>query len=83
MYIIKKIKNTINGDYMNLNIRSDIKEKLKEENINSLKKVIDDSIDKEELILPGLGVIFEIIWKNINDSEKNNLVKVFIDNIKK
>ena len=83
MYIIKKIKNTINGDYMNLNISSDIKEKLKEENINSLKKIIDDSIDKEELILPGLGVIFEIIWKNINDSEKNNLVKVFIDNIKK
>lgn len=83
MYIIKKIKNTINGDYMNLNIRSDIKEKLKEENINSLKKIIGDSIDKEELILPGLGVIFEIIWKNINDSEKNNLVKVFIDNIKK
>ena len=83
MYIIKKIKNTINGDYMNLNIRSDIKEKLKEENINSLKKIIGDSIDKEELILPGLGVIFEIIWKSINDSEKNNLVKVFIDNIKK
>ena len=81
MYIIKKIQNTINGDYMNLNIRSDIKEKLKEENVDSLKKVINDSIDKEELILPGLGVIFEIIWKNINDSEKNNLVKVFIDNI--
>ncbi len=81
MYIIKKIQNTINGDYMNLNIRSDIKEKLKEENVDSLKKIINDSIDKEELILPGLGVIFEIIWKNINDSEKNNLVKVFIDNI--
>ena len=65
MYIIKKIKNTINGDYMNLNIRNDIRQKLNDENVDSLKKIIDDSIDKEELILPGLGVIFEIIWKNI------------------
>lgn len=29
-----------------------------------LVQIIQDSIDAEEKVLPGLGVLFEMIWKN-------------------
>lgn len=83
MHIIFKNQNTNNGDIMNLNIREDIKEKLKEESTEDLKKIINESIKKDELILPGLGVIFETIWENIDENDKDKLIKIFIENTSK
>ncbi len=36
-------------------------------------QIIQDSIDAEEKVLPGLGVLFEMIWKNSDTAlrEKN------------
>ena len=44
----------------------------------SKKDIIDsinDSInDSDEVVLPGLGVFFEILWKNSNDELKEKII---------
>lgn len=49
---------------MNLNLRQAIIQRVQDKNDDDLKDVIEGSIDGEERLLPGLGVLFEMIWKN-------------------
>ncbi|MCR2802292.1 small acid-soluble spore protein SspI [Paenibacillus sp. SCIV0701] len=39
-----------------------------------LKDVIADSIDSDERALPGLGVLFEMIWKEAGQNEQTYMV---------
>lgn len=69
---------------MNINIRESIRNNF----INSDKKDIEDSIndsikDKEEIILPGLGVFFEIIWNNSTNELKEELLDILESTLKK
>ena len=65
---------------MNIDIRLNIKEKLKDETKESLMETLDEAVaKKEEITLPGLGVIFEVIWQNISLEEKEKLAKIFIE----
>lgn len=65
---------------MNINIRESIKDNFKGAPASEIKVSIESSItDGEEITLPGLGVFFEIMWKN-SDSDLQN---VLVDNIKK
>lgn len=65
---------------MNINIRESIKDNFKGADAGEIKVSIESSItDGEEITLPGLGVFFEIMWKN-SDSDLQN---VLVDNIKK
>lgn len=62
---------------MNINIRDQIKNNFKNSDINEIKKAIDDNIaTKEELALPGMGVFFEIIWQNSDNTMQNEMVKM-------
>lgn len=59
----------------NISIRGYIKKNFK----NSDEKEIRDSIEtslKEntEETLPGLGVLFEILWQNSNQNQKNDII---------
>ncbi len=38
--------------------------------------IIEGSIDSEEMALPGLGVLFEIIWKNSTEAARKKMVSV-------
>lgn len=46
-----------------------------ENNTNEeLREVIEDSIGNAEVTLPGLGVLFEIIWSNSAASEQQRMI---------
>ncbi len=61
----------------NISIRKYIIDNFKNDNLNEIKESIESSINEElEEALPGLGVFFEIIWKNTNDNKKNELLEI-------
>lgn len=69
---------------MNINIRESIRNNF----INSDKKDIETSIndsikDSEEIILPGLGVFFEIVWNNSNKELKIEILSILENTLKK
>ncbi len=35
----------------------------------------------DEVILPGLGVLFEIVWQNCSEDVKNNILQTLVNNI--
>lgn len=54
-----------------INIREHIKINFKDSTIEELKESIEESVNSsDEVILPGLGVLFEILWTNSNDKDK-------------
>ena len=61
---------------MNIDIRKSIKKNFKyssdEEILESINEAVNDS---DEITLPGMGVFFELLWKESNDIEKNNIVE--------
>lgn len=58
---------------MNLDIRRNIKENLKDENVESLIETINTSItSNDELVLPGLGVLMELLWESLTKKEKED-----------
>lgn len=69
---------------MNIDIRSSIKNNFINSNKEDIKNSINDSIkDKEEIILPGLGVFFEIIWNHSNEKLKDELLNILESELKK
>lgn len=61
---------------MNIDIRKSIINNFKESDISEIKNSIEGSInDKEEITLPGLGVFFEILWNNSNDTKKDYILQ--------
>lgn len=68
---------------MNLNLRKAVIENLSTQNSESIKEIIDDAItSKSENTLPGLGIMFEVYWNNINQTEKNDVVNIITQNLK-
>ncbi len=68
---------------MNIDIRKSIKNNFKNSNdkeiISSIEKAIKDN---DEITLPGLGVFFEILWKNCDTKEKNNIINIIKGELK-
>ena len=65
------------GDRMNnIDIREYIINNFKDDSIKEIEDSIDMSIEsKSEDPLIGLGVLFELAWKNSSDELKNNILK--------
>ncbi|MCZ8522833.1 MULTISPECIES: small acid-soluble spore protein SspI [Paenibacillus] len=59
---------------MNLNLRQAIVQRVHDKSDEEIFEIIADSVDGEERVLPGLGVLFEIIWKNSESDLQNQLV---------
>ncbi|MDQ1911925.1 small acid-soluble spore protein SspI [Paenibacillus sp. GD4] len=66
---------------MNLNLRQAIVQRVQGKNDEELRGVIEDSIDAQEQVLPGLGVLFEIIWKNCGADVQNQLISTLKDHV--
>lgn len=66
---------------MNLNLRQAIIQQMQGKSDEEMRDVIEGSIDSDERALPGLGVLFEIIWKNIEEDVQNQLVSTLKGNI--
>ena len=67
----------INGDKMNnIDIRKYIISNFKDSSIEDIKQSIEESISShEEDPLIGLGVLFELLWNNSNEEEKQKGIK--------
>lgn len=69
---------------MDLDIRKNVISKIKDDDEKSIIATINESvITNDELVLPGLGVMMELFWNNLNDNEKMNIANVIKNNITK
>ncbi len=57
-----------------LNLRQAIMERVKNLSEEELRDVVESSIGSDERSLPGLGVLFEIIWGNLDREAQDQLV---------
>jgi small acid-soluble spore protein I (minor) len=69
---------------MNLNLRNAIIQNVSGNSQEQLEDTIVDAIQNgEEKMLPGLGVLFEIIWQNSSEQEKQEMITVLESGLKK
>lgn len=60
---------------MNLNLRNAIVENLNGSNEEHIRSTIVDAIQSgEEKMLPGLGVLFELMWDKSSESEREQII---------
>lgn len=60
---------------LDLNLRKAILANISENNKEQLEATIVDAIQSgEEKMLPGLGVLFELIWQESDNSEKEEML---------
>jgi small acid-soluble spore protein I (minor) len=68
---------------MNLDIRQAVKANLVNANGNDILSTINDSMTiKEESVLPGLGVMFEVYWRNLDEPTKTQIANSIANNLK-
>lgn len=68
----------------NIDIRNYIISNFKGENVSKIKDSIETTIsERNEDALIGLGVLFEILWKSLNDDEKEKGLENIYNEIKK
>lgn len=68
---------------MDLNLRQAILDNIATNDQQQLEATIVDAIQKgEEKMLPGLGVLFELIWKESADQEKQEMIDALEQGIK-
>ena len=69
---------------MDTNIRYYIINNFKGDDFSTLKNAIEESIkEQDELILPGLGVFFELVWENADQELKNQIIEIIRKRVKK
>ncbi|GGE51739.1 small, acid-soluble spore protein I [Pullulanibacillus camelliae] len=60
---------------MDINIRNAVKHNISDNDETQLRDTIVDAIqDGQEKMLPGLGVLFEIIWNQSDEQQRNTMV---------
>lgn len=69
---------------MNFNLRQAIIQNISENTRDQLKDTIVDAIQSgEEKMLPGLGVLFEIIWNQASDDERQKMLDNLVAGLQK
>ncbi|MCA1021853.1 small acid-soluble spore protein SspI [Halobacillus litoralis] len=68
---------------MNLNLRAAILSNVSNHNAEQLEATIDDALQKgEEKMLPGLGVFFEMLWKESDEQERQEILDTLEQSLK-
>lgn len=68
---------------MNLNLRNAVISNVAGNTQDELKDTIVDAIQAgEEKMLPGLGVLFEVIWQNASEEEKQEMLNALESGLK-
>jgi small acid-soluble spore protein I (minor) len=69
---------------MNLNLRNAVISNVAGNTQDELKDTIVDAIQAgEEKMLPGLGVLFEVIWQNASEEEKQEMLNALESGLKR
>ncbi|MGM0903425.1 MAG: small acid-soluble spore protein SspI [Bacillota bacterium] len=69
---------------MNLNLRNAIIENVSGNSQDELKNTIVDAIQNgEEKMLPGLGVLFEVIWQNASQEDQQEMLSTLENGLKR
>ena len=65
-----------------MNIKDYIIQNFKDDNLETIEKAIDDSVNEyNEDTLPGLGIFFMLVWENSNKEEKNTILEKIKSNL--
>jgi small acid-soluble spore protein I (minor) len=68
---------------MNLNLRNAVIHNVSNNSQEQLEDTIIDAIKSgEEKMLPGLGVLFEVIWQNSSEAEKKEMLNTLESGLK-
>ncbi|EIJ79210.1 small acid-soluble spore protein SspI [Bacillus methanolicus] len=68
---------------MNLNLRKAIIQNVSGNSQDELRETIVDAINTgEEKMLPGLGVLFEVIWKNSSEQDRQEMLQTLESGLK-
>jgi small acid-soluble spore protein I (minor) len=67
---------------MNITLRQAIIMRVQNKTNDELHEVIEDSIGGEERVLPGLGVLFEIMWQHCDEETQTGLIEKLHDHLK-
>lgn len=68
---------------MNLNLRQAILHNIKSNDEEQLRETIVDAIQTgEEKMLPGLGVLFELIWNHSDEQDRAEMVQALEQGVK-
>ena len=66
-----------------MDIRNYIRNNLSDCNEMDIRETILSSVNSnDEVVLPGLGVLFEMIWNGSNENQKKTLLKFYIKILK-
>lgn len=60
---------------MTINLRQAVLKKIQDKSSEDIAKIIDDSIGGDEMALPGLGVLFEVIWEHSEQATQKQLAE--------
>ena len=67
---------------MDIDIRKAVIANMKNNDSEQLEQTILDAIDKhEEKTLPGLGVLFELIWESSETQQKEEMIQALEEGI--
>lgn len=65
-----------------LNLRQAIMYKMQGSDSNAVEETISDAISSgQEKTLPGLGVLFEVLWQNSDASSRQDIVQTIASHI--
>lgn len=69
---------------MDISIRDHIINNFEGDDKNTLRQAIEESIkENDEITLPGMGVFFELIWEDADDSLKDTLLELLEERVTK
>ncbi|CAM5795035.1 MULTISPECIES: small acid-soluble spore protein SspI [Brevibacillus] len=67
-----------------LNLRQAIMYKMQGSDANAVEDTISDAISTgQEKTLPGLGVLFEVLWQNSDASSRQEMVQTIAEHLPK
>lgn len=68
---------------MNIDIRNAVIGNMKSMDAAGIRETITDAIStREEKTLPGLGVMFELMWNQLDETLKNQIVSKISNSLK-
>lgn len=68
---------------MNINIRNAVLQNLNNANHDVVRSTIEDAVKiEEEKVLPGLGVMFELLWNRSTPDFRNTIINSIVEAVK-